>query len=341
MAIKFLNPTPAWNGVSAGAMATLDLEINRPRYWMLWLRVSTTVTSAVPTTIAGFLGETRLKIDGTPQRTRTALEINRINLLNDPNAGAFITRDDLVAATDPNEVVSKVKADGTFTVALTATSTFKYTLHLPYLFAEGYRKEYLATAIMAFPTAFPGGKRGMGSLQLEADIPSTLQNPALTSDWYGDTLPGVLDAQGNPFVRLSKWYRKNYPFTASGNLPMKMNWAGRYQDLHIVFATSTPQTTAGDILLESAGIPTIIKSNSGRLNMLNHGLAIDAFNTLYLPNWASICLDSDDDPNSGIIVGLGDEFTLTPNIVAVKTATPTTITAGNATLLATIYGARD
>lgn len=341
MGLKFLNPTPAWNGVAAGLTATCELVTGKPRYFTIWLRLQTTVASAVPTTIAGFLGDVRLKMDGTPQRTRSALEINRINLLNDPYGGAFITRDDAVAAVDPNEVVSKVKADGTFTVALTATATFKYTLHLPITFNEPYREEYTMKVIPALPTAWPNGQRPFGSLQLEADIPATLQAPRLTSDWFGDNVPGMVDSNGNAVLKLSKWYTRNFPFTSSGDLAMKLNWAGRYQDLHLIFAVTSPQTTALEILAQIAGVPDVIKADNGRLNMLGHHFGMDPFNTLYLPNWASLVFDVDDDLNSGVVIPNGVHFTITAAIRAVKTATPNTITAGNCKLLATVYGDRD
>lgn len=76
-------PTVAgWIGTAAGAFAahtiTVDIPVG-PRYHELWIECN---PGAAKKLLGDLLGEVRLKVNGKVQRVATALEINKLNVLN-------------------------------------------------------------------------------------------------------------------------------------------------------------------------------------------------------------------------------------------------------------------
>ena len=238
MANKFIVPSVPVVGVGVSARATADL-VRGPRYHVLWLKLLTHFPSGADVTLAKCLGDIILKINGRPQRTHSATQLNRYNSLMGKEyaakfalasapatmVGYFNGMGTAIATPASSETVTTV------TVGTPDTNTHEHrfgeevaygqvnSLHyayLPIFFAEPWRKQYAATDRMALPTSWPGGAGPIGTLQLEITLGANSDTiPALEIIQEVDYQQGFVDANGAPILELSKWNRLNHTYSGA------------------------------------------------------------------------------------------------------------------------------
>lgn len=315
MANKFITPLPPVIGVTASAVATLDIPVG-PRYHVIWLDVSgKTRSSAVPT-LSDVLGDIKVKVNGRVQRIHSATEINAIQ----SNFGQDYSVNYATAAA-PNALLGFVQSAGTLatyaapTTALTANTT-AYRFRVPIFLAEPWRKQYVATDAMAWPTTWPGGKGLIGTFQIEITCGANVADNGITAYAEMDYQQGVVDANGNPVLQVSKWNRLDIPVgtvTAADQYITSLPRQDIYQQISIFTADTSKYVSSIKVKVENNVIRDVTK---GQLDISN--LARGMNPNALLANRFDLIFDYDDLPSSALPMIYGgkqvQDFQVIPNM---------------------------
>lgn len=168
---------PTFDSVAAGKKAVVDLPLGL-RYHAVWLRVGN--AAAIANELVDVVDDIVVKINGKPQRTHTAVELNA---LNGVNGAAYLE-----------------KVTGTSGAAT-------YVHYLPIFFAQPWRKDQAEVPMLALRA------NGIDSFQIEVNLRATnsaaVANANLFLDgWY------EFDYDDRTIGALQKWIRQDY--SASG-----------------------------------------------------------------------------------------------------------------------------
>ncbi len=278
MANKFIIPLPPVVGVVPGQTATLDIPIG-PRYHVLWLQGTVKRTGVAPA-LTDIFGDLRVKINGKPVRTHTAAQINAINTL----MGA-----------DFAYTVSGGSGGGGAPQA-GDTCTFL----LPLFLAEPWRKQYAETALMAWPTSWPGGSK-LATFQLEMDTPNNANTSlhAITAFCESDNVLGMVDSKGNPVFTLSKWNRLAVPYTGGGDVYIvTLPKREIYQQISLF--TNTDTITHLKVKVDGTIITDADKSVND-VTLVAREMNLAALSTTRFDR----VFDYDDDPKSALLMQFG------------------------------------
>ena len=205
MALKRLSQMPAFNGVAAGATATLDIPIG-PTYDGIVLKVSDGNNANAATIIS----EIRVNVNGKTQRKCTVAELDALNsLMNDPASVDYTVTQD-----GSSKVITQAKARSLILPGVSNYSLFKDAANvtrLPIFFAEPWRPPSIAEQ-------FAWGTGNLNSFQLEVDIASAASSPVLKA--YAMFHNAILTTNGiakaAPIGLVTKWYREQLSITADG-----------------------------------------------------------------------------------------------------------------------------
>ena len=187
MAVKRIVNLPTvsgYAGTAAGAFSahtvTVDLPVG-PRYHAIWLDQLSPGAAKVMTDL---FGDLRLKVNGKTQRTASADELNKLNLLNG------------------------------FTFAAKGVATAATEFHLPIWLAEPWRKNQNSQDGSAWATG------DVASFQLEWDIKAYAAAAAgLVAPTFKAEIDNSLVSIGNnvvdqPLGFITKWLQYQLPVTA-------------------------------------------------------------------------------------------------------------------------------
>jgi hypothetical protein len=163
---------PTFDSVAAGRKAVVDLPLGL-RYHVVWLELGNnagTALAPVANTLTDLVDDIVVKINGKPQRTHSAGQLNQLNGIN---------------------------GDTYLVQAYGANGYAERRLYLPIYFAEPWRKDQQEVPSMALRT------NGIQSFQIEVNVKAGLDKPVV-GGWY------EFDYDNRDIGVISKCIRQDY-----------------------------------------------------------------------------------------------------------------------------------
>ena len=223
---KFIQPANNITTVTPGGIASITFDPLK--------RIAGIVLVATATKAAGGAGVTsvpaftdaiqqyQFKVGSSAQRTRLASEIwgaAGLNALCDANNGGTVMYQQGGANITTKPVLIGSAADTAAQAALAANTATTAWFYLPILFAEPFRKSYLAADILALYTGFDD-KTGIGQVTLDVTIANNANISGITlrAKYEYDELV----QKAGTVVQLSKEYRFPVQYAAAGDIEVAL-----------------------------------------------------------------------------------------------------------------------
>ena len=319
---------------------------------LLQLSVTKSATLAATKSIPAMSDAVSLStflINGDPNRTRQLNQIfgsQGLNALNEKNiggtvqyfqGGAAVTAAVLGINYGALPVLIGSAADVAIQAALANNTATTAVFGLPFLFAEDFRKSYLAAARMALPTGYGQNGKAVGNIggvilqlamQPVTGVAGTFSAATIAANVeYDNTL-----ALPNTTVRLSKEKQlfKGYPGVGDIELADQIqNVAGEALQIVSLLTASDPITKV--VVKQGNTIVRTMTWEDNLVSLRKAGVNVDAIPR----NRFDIIFDRSDDPTTGLPMDPNNQLSIVATLSAAND-NPKTVT-----ILTSVYGAAE